>query len=298
MKKSIINVDEKKGVYQITTTDERWYALEGTADETGLPGFTFVPSVTWITNYVYKGIGFYKWLADKGWNEAEAIKVEAGDKGSKIHTAIERLLDGLEIKMEDKFYSQLTEQDEELTPEEYGAILSFRDWFDATKPEVIMKETTVWSKEHNFAGTVDCVAKIGDQVYILDWKSSQGLWPSMEAQLSAYKQALKEMGKKTQNAKLAILQIGYRRNKRGWKFTEVEDSFDSLFLPAQKFWNRENKNQQPKQVEMPLSIKLDLSVAKTKEEEKLMKAIKTPATPKKLTKKGVVDNKLTKKDAK
>lgn len=269
MKKDIVKIDKEKGIYQVTTTDERFYTIDSKDSVTGLPVYKFIPSVTWITGYVYKGIGFYKWLAEKGWDEAETAKLEAGDKGSKIHRALEQLIGGASVKMDDKFYSQMTDQDEELKPDEYAAIISFKEWYDSVKPEFIMQETVVISEKYNFAGTVDCVAKIGDQIYIIDWKTSQYVWPSMEAQLSAYKQALKEMGKKVENVKLAILQIGYRKNKKGYKFTEVEDQFESLFIPAQKFWEKENKDKSPKQVEYPLSISLKIDPGE----------VETPKTP-------------------
>lgn len=274
MKKEIVNVDKERGIYKITLLDERWYFIPDQNKTTGLPEYKSIPSVTWITSYVYKGIAYYRWLAEHGWDEAEALKTEAGDKGSKIHSALELLITGASVKMEDKFYNNSKEIEEELTPEEYGAVVSFKTWVDDYKPEFLMTETTVFSEKFNFAGTLDCVAKIKDQIYIIDWKSSQAVYPSMEAQLSAYKQALKEMGKKTEGAKLAILQIGYRRNKKGYKFTEVEDKFESLFLPAQKFWENECKDKQPKQLEYPLEIKLTRQP--TSDEKSKMTSMPTP----------------------
>ena len=85
MKKKIIQLDNEKKVWRITTTDERWYAIENQNKETGLPEFNFLPSVTWISSFYPKGIAFYKWLANKGWDESEALKIAAGDKGSKVH---------------------------------------------------------------------------------------------------------------------------------------------------------------------------------------------------------------------
>jgi hypothetical protein len=81
MQKHIRVVDEKKRIVQVTTTDERWYVRESADEKTGLPSYKYVPSVTWIAGHYPKGVGFYKWLADKGWNEAEAIKTAAGGKG-------------------------------------------------------------------------------------------------------------------------------------------------------------------------------------------------------------------------
>ena len=264
MRKEIVSIDKERGVYQITTTDERFYSIEAKDKVTGLPYFEYIPSVTWITGYVYKGVEFYKWLASKGWDEAEAVKAEAGDRGSKVHKAIENLVDGASVKMEDKYYNKSKETDEELTPEEYGAIVSFTRWVEEVKPKFLSSEITVISEKHNFAGTVDCVAEIDGQVWIIDWKTSANIYPSMEAQLSAYKVALKEMGKKVDNAKLAVLQVGYKRNKRGYKFTEIDDKFTSLFLPAQKFWENDNKKLSPKQIEYPLEVRLPKPEPKVK----------------------------------
>ncbi len=274
MKKEIIekvirNVDGKEiQVYQVTTTDERWYTMQKLSDIDGMPFIKFRPSVTWITSFVYKGVEFYKWLASKGWDEAERIKVEAGDKGSKIHNAIDNLIKGATVKMDDKLASGVTEDLTELNPEEYQAVNSFVQWYKDFKPEFILNEVTVESDKYDFAGTVDCVCRIGEQVWIIDWKSSQYIWPSMNAQLAAYKQAFKEMGRKVDDVKLAILQVGYKKNKKGYKFTEIQDCFEELFRPAQAFWSLATKNQSPHQYELPLELKLDLPKKEEVKEEK------------------------------
>lgn len=296
MKKEIVVVDEKRGIMQVTLPDERHYVIPAKDEKTGNPFYTYRPSVTWITNYVPKGIGFYKWLASKGWDEAEAIKAEAAGKGTKIHKAVEILIRGGSVKMEDKFYNPITDQEEELSPEEFYAVMAFANWSDEAKPEFLMEETIVISEKYNYAGTVDCVARIDGDVYILDWKTSQYIWPSMEAQLSAYKVALDEMGRDVSEAKLAVLQLGYQRNKRGWKFNEIEDQFEDLFLTAYKFWDKDNKNKDQKQIEMPIESKL--KNPKKKEDKKPKKVVgKKIVKSKKVPKKKVSTKKVTKKDA-
>jgi hypothetical protein len=261
MKKEIIVVDEKRKVYRVTTPDERFYLTESINKELGLPEFTYKPSVTWITSFYPKGVAFYKWLADKGWNEAEALKVSAGDKGSKVHKGIELLVGGAEVKMEDKLTNKSTGEAEELSVEEYECLMSFVDWYKATEPQILTSERIVESNEYNYAGTVDCIAKIKGETWIIDFKTGQNVWPEYELQLSAYKQALIEMKEDVKDAKLAILQLGYKRNKRLYKFTEVEDKF-KLFLGAKDIWQNECGKVSPKQVEYPLSLSL-----KKKEEE-------------------------------
>ena len=73
MKRIIKTVNEEKKIVQITVEDERWYSKPNPEKEEEL---IYVPSVTWIASYYPKGERFYKWLASKGWDEAEALTDE------------------------------------------------------------------------------------------------------------------------------------------------------------------------------------------------------------------------------
>lgn len=249
MRKVIEDIDEKKGIKRVTTVDERWYVRPSEDPNTGLPGHEYVPSVTWISGKYPKGIYFYKWLADKGWDEAEAIKSAAGDKGSKVHYAITYLLTGEPITFESVFPNPGTGKAETLTIEEWECLMSFQAWYLETKPEIIANEVLAWNEEHGYAGTIDLICKINGQLYIVDFKTGQNIWPEYELQLSAYNAAMED------NHKLAILQIGYRRNKNGWKFTEVQDKFD-LFLAAKQIWANEHTGEKPSQKDYPLTLSL------------------------------------------
>ncbi len=251
MKKEIKKI--KDGIIQITTLDERHYQIND----------KFVPSVTWICEYYPKGVAFFRWLADKGWSQAEQIKSMAGEKGSKVHQAIESLLDGKTVRMESKFINKETGEEEELNVEEYEAIMSFVNWFNEVKPEIVAKEVFVYNKKEGYAGMLDLLCRINGRPHIIDFKISQNIWPSHKLQVSAYKHAILNSGIAEENintvkdTKLAILQVGYRRNKKGWKFNEIEDKFD-LFLAAKQIWSNECANIQPKQRDFPekLSIKI------------------------------------------
>ena len=260
-----IRQTKEEGVVQITTLDERWYQVKD----------KFLPSITWIAGHYPKGIAFYKWLGGKGWDEAEAIKSAAGDKGSKVHKAIEDLIGGKELKMDDK-YSDSSGEPSELTVEEWECIMSFSDWFKETKPKVIQLEQVVYNEKVGYAGTVDMVLEIEGKKWIVDIKTGQSIWPEYELQISAYKHAMQGIDK------LAILQVGYRLNKRKWKLSEVEDKFD-LFLSARKIWENENKDVQPKQKDYPTSLSLNLNAniaSDTKESEHSPKAKTSGKAPK------------------
>lgn len=247
----------ENGMVQITTPDERWYVKIARDDE-GIPReIVFVPSVTWIAGYYPKGIRFYKWLADKGWDEAEAIKQAAGDKGSKVHQAIGSLLLGNSVPMDGKFINKDTEEEQELTLEEYECLMSFAAWFKAVKPETLANEIVVFNDKYNYAGTVDWIGRIDDELYLLDFKTSQYIWPEYEIQVSAYGHALDMDHHKNWQGKLnfGILQLGYKKNKLGYKFTDIDDKFE-LFLHAKAIWQNECEGISPKQKDYPKIIQL------------------------------------------
>ena len=244
MKYEIRKVDEEKGVIQITTSDERWYQL----------GEKFYPSSTWIADQYPKGIGFYRWLADKGWDEAESIKQTAGDKGSRVHRGVELLLQGKDLKFDDKV------NDEELTPIEWHCLMTFKEWYDEVKPKIIAIEKSAVNPEIGFGGTIDFICEIKGEIWIIDFKTSASIWRSHELQVSSYKRLLpfieETSGLNIKHVKTAILQLGYIRNKtKQFKFTEIEDKFE-LFMHAKAIWEEEITQKNPPQREYPLTIQL------------------------------------------
>jgi hypothetical protein len=243
MKKETRVVDSKKKIMQITTTDERWYEIDG----------NFLPSVTWICEYYPKGIAFYKWLANKGWDESQALMVAAGDKGSKVHQAIALLIEGKTIKIDAMLLNPTTGQEEELTPEEYEAILSFAEWVKSNKVKFLDHDFIVVNAKEGYAGTVDLLCEIDDVRYLIDIKTSPNLWPSHELQVNAYRAALPL--NEQLRTKIAILQIGYNRNKAKYKLTEIEEKF-SEFLATKTIWANETKGIVPLQKDYPLEISL------------------------------------------
>jgi len=285
MNKEIIQIDKEKGIYRCTTLDERWYSRSVVNRETGVPEMKFCPSATWIAGYYPKGVGFYKWLADKGWDEAEAIKSAAGDKGSKIHYACEDIDKGIKLSIsETKYKNPTTGIEESLTPEEVGAIDSFTRWLDETQPILCANETVVFGD--SYAGTIDRIYAIPNslmptvrQIWIVDIKSSKSIREEYKIQLSLYSHAdvnYKSMGitdEEWANRKLAILQVGYQLNKNRYKFTEIEDKPEIAEI-AKKLWANENPDAKPKQRDYPLFIEAKCRATKV-EEPKINKIKKT-----------------------
>ena len=148
-----------------------------------------------------------------------------------------------------------------MTQQEYEAILSFTQWYKDIKPRFLNAEFVVWGD--GYAGTIDLLCKIGQETYIVDFKTSQNIWPAHELQLSAYSKAIQDNKNwKYEEPKLAILQVGYQRNKQHYKFTEIEDQYE-LFLAAKQIWAKETKGIAPLERDYPLSVKLTPEKEKT-----------------------------------
>jgi hypothetical protein len=254
MFKEIKTVDKDKGIVRVTTMDERWYSRPIVDKVTGLPsGYEWLPSSTWIADYYPKGIGFYKWLAGNGWDESQALKEAAGTRGTKVHQALDFLEESRELSIDMQFEGQA------LATEELDAILSFVLWHNETKPQLLAKEMTVFGPD--YAGTLDRIYRIDGRVWIVDFKTSQQIWESMKMQISSYShadidyKALHITDEEWANRGLAVLQVGYRLNRKHFKFTEIEDKYE-LFKVARVIWENENSGDKPKERDYPLIITL------------------------------------------
>ena len=234
----------ENGILRVTTSDERWY---GIPQEDG--SIRYVPSVTWICEHYPKGIGFYKWLASKGWDEAMALKEAAGDRGSTVHNAVVAMLKGETIRHDSAFTDETGKQ-REITTEEYEGVISFADWWKENKPELIIFDKTVIAPDFSYAGTLDLLYKIKGEAWLIDLKTSSEIWPSHELQISAYGHCFNEP------LKLGILQLGYKRNKKKkFKFTDIENQYE-LFEAAMKIWKKETSGIIPQQKDFPAEVKL------------------------------------------
>lgn len=257
MKKQVTLVDKKAGIFQVTTQDERFYAFPSIDPKTKLPVYNYKDSITWVCSFLGKDSHLMKWIAAKGYDESQAEMKLAGARGSKIHSAIDQLLKTKEVVMEDKFYHSENDQLEELTPDEYQSVLAFAEWYKSVNPTIVMNEGVVFSEEDNIAGTVDLVAEINGEPWIIDFKTGKAVYMEYEMQLSAYKKCLNEMHKnKFKNARMAVLLLNASVNKNGYRFTETAERYD-LFLATKKIKDAKSKDKGPAQVTLPVKITLE-----------------------------------------
>ena len=96
---------------------------------------------------------------------------EAAIRGTDVHALAERLVHGEEVAV----------------PEHLAAhVQGYVDWLDKSGAEALLTERPVASRQWRYAGTFDLIAKLDGTVWLLDVKTSSGVYGSTALQLTAY----------------------------------------------------------------------------------------------------------------
>jgi hypothetical protein len=111
----------------------------------------------------------------KAKREYRKVSREALDIGSEVHNLIEVHLKGQPVHL--KNYGKRVQNG-------YNAYLK---WEEVNNFELIASERRMYS-EKGFAGTTDCICKLNGEKYVIDFKTSKGVYePGYSMQLSAYR---------------------------------------------------------------------------------------------------------------
>lgn len=248
LKKEIRDITPDGSRVRITTSDERWYLRAVRNAETDLPEYKTYPSVTWIVS-LYPKQGLQRYRDQVGAEEAELAKKLGGERGSKVHEAISAIIAGEEVKIDSKFTNPNTGQPEELSADELRYLSAFVEWKKKTQPIFLTWDLTVYSDTYGYAGTIDAVAIVDGEVWLLDFKTSKVLDTGYDMQVSAYGHALTHEDKATavENAltqlnhneiKLALLHLGTTQTKTNpeeYRWKPVENKME-LFIAQKKIW--------------------------------------------------------------
>lgn len=73
--------------------------------------------------------------------------------------------------------------------------LSFKLWEQENDLTIMASEEIVCSKKYGYAGTLDCFGTAGSKPTVVDWKTSNALYPEYLLQVAAYAMAYSEMYK-------------------------------------------------------------------------------------------------------
>lgn len=105
----------------------------------------------------------------------------AADAGTQCHHAIEMYLAG-----HDPYPSLACEAS-------MNGFMAFLEWESKNHVEWVRSEVTVYSILHGYAGRFDALARVNGHLYLIDFKTSKGVWDEHKYQVCAYRQAYNEM---------------------------------------------------------------------------------------------------------
>ena len=168
-------IKEKNQVKRVEYFNEHWYQVPGILEA--------IPSVSSILQIVSKGFGYDEWLKSVG-HEASYILREAQDSGTKLHNSFEYLMEGNSLNME--MHNQYTKK-------EWQKICNWTNWYSDLNIQPIAIELMVWSVNWSVGGTLDLLCEIDGEVWLLDWKTGNGVYETSQLQVAAYFKMLCEM---------------------------------------------------------------------------------------------------------
>lgn len=172
--------------------DGEWKALTGV---TTILGVLNKPAlIQWSANmaveYIEKNITLQSETWPELFKEAKIAhrrkKEEAGQKGTDIHSEVEKLVAGLITSNRG-----ILKGDEK---SDYPQVQHFIDWAVNNKVKFLETEKHLHSKTLFIGGIVDLLCEIDGKVWVADIKTGSGIYPEHFAQMAGYQIMLEEMG--------------------------------------------------------------------------------------------------------
>jgi len=235
---------------QITLPDSRYYRRNG----------EYYPSVTYVLQCYPKGKHFEDWLKKVGYS-ADWIKKKSAEEGTAVHELIEKYFEGNEM-------NYLNERgNPTMNPEIWKMFLRFVDFWETYKPTLIETETHLFSDELKIAGTVDLICEIKDELWVIDFKTSNHLQTTYDLQGAIYAKCYEEcFGKKVNRVGVLWLKSksrgedksGTKLKGKNWEIYEsprTQEENLEIFKSVKKIFDLENPKHKPATTSFKTSVK-------------------------------------------
>jgi hypothetical protein len=176
-----------------------YFDLEGQPENYGYPSVTTVLKVVgkpeldyWKAKTVAEET-LRTLSVEQGILAPKKVMENAGDEGTIAHELIDKYWSGTKY---DK-----SEQKEKV--QQY--LTAFEEFVKIHNPKMIESEGICYSHKYEYAGTYDGIFEIAGEKWLIDWKTSNGIYRDHKVQIVAYRHALKEMGVEVD--KMVIVQL-------------------------------------------------------------------------------------------
>jgi len=175
------------------------------------------------------------------------ISKRAASIGSLVHAEAESIL------LERRHFNQPMSAGSDKREDIAHAVSNVRgllEWLRSEfEVEVIALEGIVWEPKHGYAGAFDAILKVGDEVWICDWKTSGGVYAETSLQLAAYRHATFTIntatGETTLMPKIDKSFVFHVPKTGGWSIHETrsgEEEFTTFLACAViNAWNRSGR---------------------------------------------------------
>ena len=178
----------------------------------------------WTGEQVYNAM-----VVNPNLSKAEALAApyktseKAKSRGSTVHSIVEAFEHGNKV------------EDQHILEEFKGYAKAFYQWAGLDKVKVVEHEKTVFSEKYQYAGTLDLIVSLEENhdPFVIDVKTGKGIYQEAFLQVSAYRNALDELGIKTSGIGILLLM-----ENGDYKFemsTNTETKFKG-FLACRDLW--------------------------------------------------------------
>ena len=169
----------------------------------------------------------------------EKIRDEAGEIGKETHSIIEKI-NNHEVLDE--------KQMEKLDKRIRNSVNAYLFWKKQVGFEPEKSEFICYSKKHKFAGKIDCVGKINNELVIVDFKTTNAIYPEYWLQVAGYYGAFSEMFPDEKIKGCYIVRFG-KEDGEEFEAKNIEDivlmeeNF-KVFLSAVDLWEWQTKQKE------------------------------------------------------
>ena len=150
---------------------------------------TRIPGVTTITGRFKDSGGLLHWAFQQGQSGAASLyekRDEAGIAGNFAHDMVEASIHGQEIPQTPPDMAADTAK------AAMNGFMAYQTWKGQSGLKIIETETPLVSELYRFGGTPDAIGLMSNALCLIDWKTSNGVYPDFLIQIAAYKQLWEE----------------------------------------------------------------------------------------------------------
>ena len=120
-----------------------------------------------------------------------------------------------------------------------NSIEAFKAWVGDNDIDFISSEEKIYSRQDNYAGTLDCAAYVNGSLCIIDWKTSKGIYPEYHLQNAAYAQAWEDIhGRQVEQTLVLRLDKATGRYQQGFQSRVEWVRNYEAFVSALNLFNR------------------------------------------------------------